>query len=74
MIKGWVLIKQPQIVSDKKKVVGVGIAKDPSKWRARIYLNGRDSSLGVFPTRNDAIITRLMAELKYLNKIVEYDY
>ncbi len=46
-------------------VIGVGWHKRTSKWRARIKVNQQDYNLGSFENKNDAIVARLKAELKY---------
>jgi hypothetical protein len=36
-----------------------------AKWRARIHLNGRNKSLGLYEEKADAITARLEAEVEY---------
>lgn len=47
---------------------GVGFNNTLNKWRARIEVNGKEIYLGLFNKKDDAIISRLMAEKKYFNK------
>ena len=42
-----------------------GVGKFRNKWRARIYLNGVEIHLGIFSDKNDAAISRKMAEYKF---------
>lgn len=46
-------------------IVGVGWNKKSNKWRVRININGVQKQLGLFVDKNDAIRTRLNAELTY---------
>ena len=45
--------------------VGVGICSTTGKFRARIYDNGKEVSLGRFDCFDDAVLARKNAELKY---------
>lgn len=45
-------------IRTNNKVVGVGWHKQRQKWRARIKVGGRDKSLGLFKSREDAIAAR----------------
>lgn len=44
---------------------GVFWHKQSNKWRARIKVNGKEIHIGSFVNKNDAIIARLKAEMKY---------
>lgn len=46
-------------------ITGVGWNKKSNKWRARINIDGVPKQLGLFVDKNDAIRTRLNAELTY---------
>lgn len=44
---------------------GVNFEKASGKWRARIGINGKRIELGLYETKEDAIIAREKAEIKY---------
>ena len=44
---------------------GVSCHKDGSKWRARIFHNGKDKHLGLFDKLEDAVAARKAGEEKY---------
>lgn len=46
-------------------IIGVSFEKDRQKWKASISIDKRDKRLGNFINKEDAIKTRLQAELKY---------
>ena len=46
-------------------IIGVGWNKATQQWHARIGFNYDSLELGFFTSKNDAIIARLQAELKY---------
>ena len=46
-------------------VIGVSWVKDRNKWAAQISINNKNSNLGRFISKEDAIKARLEAELKY---------
>ena len=46
-------------------VMGVGWFRPKNKWRARIYCDGKDTTLGYFDTIEEAIIVRKQAEIQY---------
>lgn len=45
--------------------IGVCWHKQSNKWRARVYIDKRDISLGLFDNIQDAMIARLQAEKQY---------
>ena len=47
---------------------GVGWDKRTSRWRARIYVGGKDIYLGLFENIEDAIKARKEAEIKYFKE------
>jgi len=53
-------------------VTGICWWKRDGKWRARIYVNGKEIHLGLFAKKEDAITARKDAEKKYylINKAV----
>lgn len=51
---------------------GVSWCKRDSRWRVYIQTKGKNKALGSFINKNDAIIVRLMAELKYWDQIKVY--
>lgn len=57
--------------STKSGVKGVGFDKRINKWRARIYINGKEIFLGYYENKEDAIMARVVAEEKYFG---EYSY
>ena len=44
---------------------GVSWRKDTQKWRVRIHINNKETTIGEFVNKEDAIRTRLEAEAKY---------
>lgn len=46
-------------------IIGVGYHKQTNKWRARIVLNQKEISLGLFNNKEDAITARLRAEKEF---------
>lgn len=44
---------------------GIEWRKQRNKWQARININGKQKYLGLFDNKDDAIISRLKAELTY---------
>jgi len=48
--------------------IGVCKCEDKIKWRARIVANGKEYRLGRFENKEEAIMARLKAELKYFGK------
>lgn len=46
-------------------IIGVGWSKCMNKWRSRITVNYNEIELGYFYDKNDAVVARLNAELKY---------
>lgn len=52
-------------------VTGVHWHKQQNKWQARISIDGKRESLGLFPNKKDAIAARRLAEIKYFG---EYRY
>lgn len=57
-------------ISKNNKSGYPGVSKHKNKWRARINVNGKRKSLGVFPTKDEAIESRKNAELEYYGKIL----
>lgn len=55
-------------------VTGVGWHKLCQKWKASIMINGKDIHLGVFENKDDAIIARLNAEVKYFGRFAPQTY
>ena len=49
-------------------VIGVGWNKTHNKWRARINVNKKEVCLGWFMNKDDAIVARLNAEIKYFGE------
>jgi hypothetical protein len=47
---------------------GVGWNIQTKQWRARIKVNNKEISLGLFDKKDNAIISRLKAEMKYFDK------
>ena len=45
--------------------IGVSYISKTGKWRARIYINKKETFLGSFYNKRDAIVARLNAEAKY---------
>ena len=67
-------VNVPQIIVDKPKspmsnntsgFIGVDWVKRRQGWRARIKVEKKEISLGIFANQKDAIKARLMAEKKY---------
>ena len=54
-------------ISTNNQDVGVGWHKQRGKWRARIKVNGKDKSLGLFEQYSDAVIARKNAEKVYVS-------
>jgi len=52
-------------------VTGVGFTKRENRWRARIFVDGKEKGLGYYKNKEDAIKARLKAEKKYFG---EYAY
>ena len=53
-------------IRSNNKDVGVGWHKQRKKWRARIKNNGKDISLGLFHSYEDAVKARKLAEIDYV--------
>ena len=47
---------------------GVGFHKQRNKWRARIMVDNKDISLGLYDTIEEAIKARKEAEIKYFGE------
>ena len=45
--------------------IGVSWHKASRKWRVNIHVNGKENFLGCFANKNDAVITRKMADYEY---------
>lgn len=58
---------QNRIAPKKNKYVGCSYRKDVMKWQARIYVNGRNKSLGYFKSQEAAHIAYLEAREKYFD-------
>ena len=46
-------------------VIGVSWRKSKKKWRVRIGVNGRNTEIGYFKNKEDAVEARKRAEIKY---------
>lgn len=57
------------LYNSNNEVVGVSWAEREQKWRARITIEDDERSLGYFDSKDDAIKTRLEAEIKYLGNL-----
>lgn len=51
-------------------VIGITWDKSRNKWKPHIQVNGKNINLGYFIEKDDAIKTRLEAELKYFGEFV----
>lgn len=51
-----------------KKNVYSGVSKFRNKWRARIKIGGKEIHIGIFPTRDSALKTRIKKEIELFNK------
>lgn len=49
-------------------VTGVSFRKDKNKWRAYIFYNGEQITLGHFKEKDEAIVARLLAEVEYFKE------
>lgn len=49
-------------------VIGVYLRTDTNKWEAKLMLNRKSISFGCYNTKEEAIIARLNAEIKYFGK------
>ena len=54
--------------NNTSNIIGVGWVKKIHKWRARITVNDKPIYLGVFETKDGAIIARLKAEKQYFGE------
>ena len=54
--------------NNQSGIMGVGFNKSSQQWRARITVNGVPIYLGSFNNKEDAIKTRLQAEIKYFGE------
>lgn len=50
-----------------------GVSRHKNRWRARITVDGKRKSLGVYQTKEKAIDARKKAELKYFGKVLHQD-
>ena len=57
-----------QNLMNRKNVLGVSFSKRHNRWRARIFIDGKETHLGNFKFKKDAIITRIKAENKYFKE------
>ena len=55
-------------------VTGVYWSKCAEKWEAKIMVNGKSIYLGVFADKNEAIKTRLRAEMEYFGEFAPQQY
>lgn len=55
-------------INNKSGIIGVRIRKDTNKWYADIRIDGKLIYLGSYLDKDDAIISRLRAELKYFGE------
>ena len=55
---------------NKSGVIGVSESKTEGKWVASIKINGKKIHLGTFSSKEEAILARLKAEIKYID--IEY--
>lgn len=60
---------KPSIIN-KSGVIGVSESKTEGKWVASIKINGKKIHLGTFSSKEEAILARLKAEIKYID--IEY--
>jgi len=51
--------------SNTSGTVGVSFNKQSKKWRANIWVNNKQKSVGVYKTKEEAIEARLNAEVEY---------
>lgn len=49
-------------------IIGVYLRKDTKKWDSKLMLDRKSISLGCYNTKEEAIIARLNAEIKYFGK------
>jgi len=69
------LQKQKVRTTNTSGITGVTWDTPRGRWKARIHIDSyQEKHLGRFKLKNDAIIARLMAELKYWGQIRIYDY
>ena len=59
------LINRPLFQNNSSGVRGVYRDKPAKKWRARIWIHGKEYHLGMFDSLADAAIARREAEIKY---------
>ena len=64
-------INKKQMSNNTSGVTGVYLKKDRNKWGARIVVDGRCIYLGYFNTYEEAVESRLQAEIEYFG---EYRY
>lgn len=71
MIVSGKLTGIPKSIAGRKRQryegVGTSFDKSRNKWQARITINGKRKSLGLFLTQEEAISARKTAEQKYFN-------
>ncbi len=55
----------PVSIRNKSGIMGVGWRKNEQKWAARITVDGRRHSLGYYHDKNEAIVARKNAEIRF---------
>lgn len=63
-----IVIEKNQMVNNTSGVTGVSYNKKAKKWTATIKKDNLTIRLGQFLDKNDAIIKRLKAEIKYFGE------
>lgn len=56
---------------NQEETKGIDFRKDSGKWRARIFVDGKENLLGYFSTRAEAYEARVRAETEYFPKLLE---
>lgn len=63
------MLKPERAVYSNSGVSGVSFERRKKKWRAQIFLKGKNHFLGYFDRKEDAIKARVEGERKYPNRV-----